>query len=67
MTHIRVEDTSIVHRKSSCRRGGHRYGAPLNVGAGILRRVCQACGSVSIDVSGAVPEAVLSDGGGLET
>jgi hypothetical protein len=55
MTHLRAEDISTVHRKSSCRRGSHRYGDPLNVGAGIVRRVCQSCGSVSIDVTAAGP------------
>lgn len=53
MTHLRPEDISMVHRKSSCRRGRHRYGAPGQIGGGILRQVCLACGSVSIDLTGA--------------
>ncbi len=52
MTHLRPEDISIVHRKSSCRRGRHRYGTPQQVGAGIMRQVCLACGSVTIDITG---------------
>jgi hypothetical protein len=66
MTHLRSEDISTVHRKSSCRRGSHRYGTSLNIGAGILRRVCRACGSVSIDVTAAVPEMAMSERDRLE-
>jgi hypothetical protein len=53
MTHLRPEDISIVHRKSSCRRGRHRYGMSQQVGGGIMRQVCLACGSVTIDITGA--------------
>jgi hypothetical protein len=66
MTHVRSEDISTVHRKSSCRRGSHRYGTPLGIGAGIFRRVCPACGSVSIDVTAAVPEPAMIEGDPLE-
>jgi hypothetical protein len=52
MTHLRPEDISIVHRKSSCRRGRHRYGTPQQVGGGIMRQICLACGSVTIDITG---------------
>lgn len=42
---------------AGCRRGEHRYGAHQSVGGGITRRVCMACGEVSIDLRGAeVPE-----------
>ena len=53
MTHLRLEDISFVYRKSSCRRGRHRYGSVQHVGGGILRQVCLACGSVTIDLSDA--------------
>ena len=50
MTHLRPDDVSSVHRKSSCRRGLHRYGSPRHVGGGILSQVCLSCGSVTIDL-----------------
>ena len=53
MTHLHPKDISIAHRKSHCRRGRHRYGTPQQVGGGILRQVCLACGSVTIDISSA--------------
>lgn len=58
MTHLRPEDISTVHRRSSCRRGRHHYGTPQQVGGGILRQVCLACGSVTIDLTG---EAEVED------
>jgi hypothetical protein len=67
MTHVRSEKISTVHRKSSCRRGSHRYGTPLSIGAGILRRVCLACGSVSIDVTAAAADAATGELERLET
>jgi hypothetical protein len=66
MTQVRADNTATVHRKSSCRRGSHRYGTPQNVGAGILRRVCRGCGSVSIDLTTAVPGADPGWSDGLE-
>jgi hypothetical protein len=57
MTHVRVEDITTVHRRSSCRKGEHRFGNLRSVGGGILRRVCLACGSVSIELT------TLSDAG----
>jgi hypothetical protein len=39
--------------KSACRRGNHRYGGYQEVGGGIRRRVCLACASVTIDLTGA--------------
>jgi len=53
MTHLQPKDISLVHRKSSCRRGRHRYGSPQRVGGGITRQVCLACGAVSIDLNSA--------------
>ena len=61
MTHVRSEDVPTVHRRSSCRRGTHRYGAQQMVGAGIVRRVCLACGSVSIDLTPQPPEEGAGD------
>lgn len=55
MTHVRVDDVAQVHRRSSCRRGSHRYEGAQQVGGGIRRRVCVACGSVSIDLATPVP------------
>jgi hypothetical protein len=54
MTHLRPEDISYVYRKSSCRRGRHRYGSAQHVGGGILRQVCLACGSVTIDLTNTI-------------
>lgn len=53
MSHLSPEDRSERHRRSSCRRGRHDYGAYQNIGAGIIRRVCDACGSVTIDLTNA--------------
>ncbi|MGH8871603.1 MAG: hypothetical protein ACRDWS_06495 [Acidimicrobiia bacterium] len=52
MSHVRPEETSLFHRKFSCRRGRHRFGVGQQVGGGIIRRVCVACGSVTIDLTG---------------
>ena len=42
---------------AACRKGDHRFGRPQSVGGGITRRICLACGEVSIDLTGAeVPE-----------
>lgn len=35
----------------NCRAGAHRYGPGNTVGPGILRRVCQECTAVSIDLT----------------
>ncbi|HET9203715.1 MAG TPA: hypothetical protein VFP67_11315 [Acidimicrobiia bacterium] len=56
MTHLRAKDIPTAHRRSSCRRGSHRFDTPQNVGAGIVRRVCVACGSVSIDLTARGPD-----------
>lgn len=34
-----------------CRIGKHRWSADQNVGAGIVRRVCSVCRSVTIDLT----------------
>lgn len=39
--------------RADCRRGHHRYGSGQEIGGGIVRRVCLACGAVSIDLTGA--------------
>ena len=47
--------TDVWSRKSripqACRSGAHRYGAGSVVAAGILRRICQECSAVSIDLT----------------
>lgn len=37
----------------ACLVGRHHYGDDHDVGAGILRRACEACGGVTIDLRGA--------------
>jgi len=46
-------DTTRRRRKArvQCRQEHHRFGSAQPVGGGIVRRVCNACGSVSIDLS----------------
>lgn len=51
MSHLRPEDLAVA-AKRSCRKGRHWYGAPVNVGGGITRQVCMACGAVTIDLTG---------------
>lgn len=51
MTHVRAEAQTTKHRISACRKGRHDFGAFQNVGAGIMRRLCETCGTVSIDLS----------------
>jgi len=53
MSHLRPEDAANAHRKSSCKKGRHRYGESQNVGGGIARQVCLACGAVTIDLTAA--------------
>ncbi len=53
MSHLRPEDIASSHKKSSCKKGHHRYGEPQTVGGGIVRQVCVACGAVTIDLTGA--------------
>jgi hypothetical protein len=51
VSHIRPEDRTFKTRRAACRRGHHHYGESQNVGAGILRRVCDTCGEVTIDLT----------------
>lgn len=51
MSHLGHIDESPRRRRADCRKGSHDYGEPQNVGAGILRRVCQLCAMVSIDLT----------------
>ena len=51
MSHVRPEDRTERHKRSNCRRGRHSYGEDQNIGAGIIRRVCDTCGAVNIDLS----------------
>ncbi|MEA1901918.1 MAG: hypothetical protein U9N56_00160 [Actinomycetota bacterium] len=48
MSHVRPEQKA---RKSDCRKGRHTYGESQNVGAGLLRRVCDLCSTVTIDLT----------------
>lgn len=34
-----------------CRQEHHRFGSAQPVGGGIVRRICDACGSISIDLT----------------
>ncbi len=53
MTHIRSESkTSSKHKIADCRKGRHDYEQGQHIGAGIMRRVCQTCAYVTIDLSG---------------
>ena len=53
MSHLRPEDRSERHKRSACRKGRHLYGRAQNIGAGIVRQVCETCGEVTIDLTGA--------------
>lgn len=72
MSHLRPED-QVLAAKRSCRRGRHWYGEAVNVGGGITRQVCLACGAVTIDLTGAtddaaeIEESPLAPGTGSET
>ena len=46
---------SRVRRKAlaSCKEGTHRFGSGSHIGGGILRRICDACGAISIDLTAA--------------
>ena len=60
MSHIRPEPKPSKHRIADCRKGSHDYAEGQHIGAGIVRRVCQTCAYVTIDLSGA--EAISSPG-----
>lgn len=51
MSHIQPEDKTQRHRRADCRKGRHDFGENQSIGAGIVRRVCDACGSVTIDLT----------------
>lgn len=53
MSHLRPEDRSPKKSRAACRKGRHFYGESQNVGAGIARQVCETCGEVTIDLTGA--------------
>lgn len=53
VSHLRPEELSTRHRRSFCRKGRHHYGEPQHIGAGIIRKVCDVCSSVTIDLTGA--------------
>lgn len=66
VSHLRPEDVTARHRRSSCRRGRHDYGEAQHIGAGIVRQVCDACAAVTIDLTGAYEaKANLSTNRGL--
>jgi hypothetical protein len=52
MSHIRPEPKSAKHRIADCRKGSHDYAEGQHIGAGIMRRVCQTCAYVTIDLTG---------------
>ena len=56
--HLRPEDRSTKQTRAGCRKGRHLFGAPQSIGGGIARQVCQTCGDVTIDLTGA---ALLSE------
>lgn len=39
--------------RADCRRGRHRFGSGRDAGGGIVRRICLACGAVTIDLTAA--------------
>ncbi|HJQ76666.1 MAG TPA: hypothetical protein VJ948_05320 [Acidimicrobiia bacterium] len=57
MSHLRPEDRKSRHSRSACKRGRHHYGEAQSIGGGIRRQVCETCGGVTIDLSGAEPPA----------
>ncbi len=53
MSHVRPEDKTPRARRSDCRNGRHTYGESQGIGAGLLRRVCELCSAVTIDLTNA--------------
>jgi Zn finger protein HypA/HybF involved in hydrogenase expression len=51
VSHLRPETKTMKRRRADCRKGRHIHGESQNIGAGILRRVCEVCGDVSIDLT----------------
>jgi len=52
---MRPEVKASKHRIADCRKGNHDYAEGQHIGAGIMRRVCQTCAYVTIDLSGSEP------------
>jgi hypothetical protein len=52
MSHIRPEPKPPKHRIADCRKGSHAYAEGQHIGAGIMRRVCETCSYVTIDLTG---------------
>ncbi|HVR32708.1 MAG TPA: hypothetical protein VMS74_08360 [Acidimicrobiia bacterium] len=50
--HVSTRKRRNARPKGEC-RNGHTYSRGQEIGGGILRFVCLACGGVSIDVTGA--------------
>lgn len=42
-------------RRNGCRHGHHQLGEGTPVGGGIMRRTCELCGAVTIDLTEAAP------------
>jgi hypothetical protein len=53
VSHLRPQDRSPKKSRAACKRGRHYYGESQNIGAGITRQVCETCGEVTIDLTGA--------------
>lgn len=53
MSHLRPEDRTVKRGRAACRKGRHFYSEPQRIGGGILRQVCEDCGEVTIDLTGA--------------
>lgn len=51
---------SMRRTKVDCSTGRHRYGTAQPIGGGIVRRVCDACHSISIDLGEVDEEATLA-------
>jgi hypothetical protein len=50
VSHLRPGE-KVRRNRAACRKGRHSYGASQNVGAGIVRRVCDVCSEVTIDLT----------------
>ncbi len=51
MSHVIPEENTERRRRANCRKGRHDFGENQHVGGGIIRRVCDVCGSVTIDLT----------------
>jgi hypothetical protein len=69
VSHLRPEDRSVKLSRASCRKGRHFYGETQNIGAGITRQVCETCGEVTIDLTGAheLTEPIIRSTGKIGT